>query len=208
VIKKPNTPSIEVAKMGIVQTLIEQSKNPSGVVGRIMLRIMNTAHRGLVLWGLADLQHGKTFLDVSCGGGNAIYILANRGSFERLYGIDFSQDSISIATNKNREHIENGLVTILQASVLELPFEDNFFDVITTFQSHYHWPDVLASMQEVRRVLKPRGQFVLVSEIYKIEYHMKKYNSVEKTVTLFDESGFKSIEFLSRQKSIRVIGYK
>jgi hypothetical protein len=37
---------------------------------------------------------------------------------------------------------------------------------------------------------------------------MKKYNSVEKTVTLFEESGFKSIEFLSRQKIIRVIGYK
>jgi SAM-dependent methyltransferase len=89
-----------------------------------------------------------------------------------------------------------------------LPFEDDFFDVVTTFQSHYHWSDALASMQEIRRVLKPGGQFVLVSEIYKIEYHMKEYNSAEKTVTLFEESGFKSIEFLSRQKSIRVTGLK
>jgi len=194
--------------MRILQTLIEQSKMPTGRLGRIMLRFMNSGHRNLTLWGLSKLQSCKKVLDVSCGGGNAILLMAETGKFERIYGIDFSPDAVSLATAKNRKYAGNGLVTVMQASVLELPFEDDYFDAVTTFQSHYHWPDILIAMQEIYRVLKPNGQFVLVAEIYKIEYHMKKYNDIEQTKALFEDSGFKNIDLLSNQKCICVTGYK
>ena len=173
-----------------------------------MLRIMNSAHRSLTLWGISKLEPCKSVLDVSCGGGNAIHLMAEDGKFECIYGIDFSSESIYLATAKNRKYIENGCVIITQASVLELPFEDNYFDAATTFQSHYHWPDILTAMKEVYRVLKPGGQFVLVSEIYKIKYHMKKYNDMEQTHVLFRDSGFTRIDLSSNKKCICVTGYK
>jgi len=169
---------------------------------------MNNAHHSLTLWGLSKLHSCKNVLDASCGGGSAIHLMAESGKFECIYGIDFSSDAISLATAKNREYIKNGRVKITQASILELPYEDNYFDAVTTFQSHYHWPDVLAATQEIHRVLKPGGQFVLVSEIYKIEYHMKKYNDAEQTKILFDDSGFKRIDLQTDKKCICVIGYK
>ena len=194
--------------MGLTQKLIEQSKLPSGWLGRMMLRIMNNAHQNLTQWGLSKLQPCDKILDVSCGGGNAVLLMAKTNKFKRVYGIDFSPDAISLAAAKNREYIENGLVEIKQASVLELPFDNDYFDAATTFQSHYHWPDILTAMQEIYRVLKQGGQFVLVAEIYKIKYHMDKYNDVEQTKTLFESSGFKNIELLSDKKYICVTGYK
>jgi ubiquinone/menaquinone biosynthesis C-methylase UbiE len=97
---------------------------------------------------------------------------------------------------------------VIQASVLELPFSENCFDAITTFQAHYHWPDILAAMHEVYRILKPGGQFILVAETYKIKYHMKDYNDIEKTRKLFVDSGFIDIELATNKKCVRVIGYK
>ena len=194
--------------MGITKKLIEQSRNPSGMLGRIMLRIMNNAHRSLTAWGLSQLQPCRNILDVSCGGGNAILTMAQTGKFERIYGIDFSQDAIAIATKKNKKHIDNGLVSISHASVLELPFDDEFFDAATTFQSHYHWPDILQAVQEIHRVLKAGGQFVLVAEKYKIKYHMKEFNNTEKTKELLAVNNFKNIVLLENQQSICISGYK
>ena len=192
----------------IFQTLIEQSRLPTGWFGRMMLRIMNNAHRGLTLWGLSKLQPCQKVLDVSCGGGNAILSMIKTGKFQRIYGVDLSLDAVSLTTAKNRKYIENGLVTILQASVLNLPFENDFFDAVTTFQSHYHWPDILTAMQEIYRVLKPGGQFVLVAEVYKIHYHMREYNDIKKTNALFMDSGFKNIDSQLNNKWMCVTGYK
>jgi ubiquinone/menaquinone biosynthesis C-methylase UbiE len=62
-------------------------------------------------------------------------------------------------------------------------------------------------MQEIYRVLKPGGQFVLVAEVYKIQYHMKEYNDIKKTHALFEESGFNNIDLQSNKKYICIIGY-
>jgi ubiquinone/menaquinone biosynthesis C-methylase UbiE len=194
--------------MGIFQTLIAQSKMPTGRLGKMMLRIMNSAHHSLTLWGVSRLKPCRKVLDVSCGGGNAIHMMAETGKFEQIFGIDLSFDAISLTVEKNHKYIEIGLVTVTQASVLEMPFDDNCFDAATAFQSHYHWPNILAAMQEIYRVLKPEGQFVLVAEIYKIKYHMKEYNDIERTQKLFIDSGFKDIELLSNKKCVCVIGYK
>jgi hypothetical protein len=48
--------------MGVTQTLIEQSRMPSGILGRTMLRIMNGAHRSITAWGLSQLKACKMFL--------------------------------------------------------------------------------------------------------------------------------------------------
>jgi ubiquinone/menaquinone biosynthesis C-methylase UbiE len=194
--------------MSILETLIEQSKNPSGRLGQIMLKIMNNAHRDLTLWGLSQLQSCKNILDVSCGGGNAIHLMAESNKFEKIYGIDFSQDAVELSIKKNQKDVDDGSVIIKQASVLDLPFDNNYFDAITTFQSHYHWPEILKAMKEIHRVLKPGGRFMLTSEIYKIEYHMKEYNTSEKTKLLFEDCGFKNISLTSKQKCICVVGFK
>jgi ubiquinone/menaquinone biosynthesis C-methylase UbiE len=115
---------------------------------------------------------------------------------------------VALASKFNLKYIEAGLINIKEASVLALPFEDDSFDSIITVQSHYHWENILDAMKEVYRVLKLGGKFVLAAEVYKIEYHMEKYNDVEDTKTLFMESGFKNVDLTLDNKVICVVGCK
>lgn len=46
-----------------------------------------------------------------------------------------------------------------QASVAELPFEAEQFDVVTAFETVYFWPELAQNFREVYRVLKPGGIF-------------------------------------------------
>ena len=55
---------------------------------------------------------------------------------------------------------------ILEASVSALPLPDDSFDRIITVESFYFWPEPVHDLSEVRRVLKPGGQFLLVADIY------------------------------------------
>ncbi|MEM7531315.1 MAG: class I SAM-dependent methyltransferase, partial [Chloroflexota bacterium] len=49
------------------------------------------------------------------------------------------------------------------ANIEELPFEDNRFDVVTANHMLYHVPSIPKAIAEVRRVLKPDGRFVAVT---------------------------------------------
>ena len=51
-----------------------------------------------------------------------------------------------------------------QASVAELPFEAEQFDVVTAFETVYFWSDLPQCLREVRRVLKPGGTFLICNE--------------------------------------------
>ena len=66
--------------MSILVRLIEQSKRPHSWLGKVMLKIMNRAHAGMTKTALAKLQLAQdaTVLDVGCGGGETIHMLASR----------------------------------------------------------------------------------------------------------------------------------
>ena len=63
-------------------------------------------------------------------------------------------------------------------------------------------------MIEVNRVLKPKGQFVLVSEIYKINYHMTKYKTMEELKELLLNSGFSNINVFETKQDLCFVGTK
>ena len=65
--------------MNLLNKLIQQAKKPDGVVGRIMVSIMNSAHYKKTKWGLEKLNIGRNacVLDIGCGGGNIISLLSN-----------------------------------------------------------------------------------------------------------------------------------
>lgn len=57
--------------MSLLQSLIEQAKNPKGWIGSWMLRIMNIAHHGMNSWFIRQgaINDGDHVLDIGCGGG-------------------------------------------------------------------------------------------------------------------------------------------
>lgn len=85
----------------------------------------------------------------------------------KVYGVDFSGESVAFASRINKQWIETGRVEIREASVSQLPFSADAFDVVTAVETHFWWPDLPADMREVLRVLKPGGTLIIIAEIYK-----------------------------------------
>ena len=148
---------------------VNQCQKPTGWVGRFVLRRMNASHSKLTDWGLRHVSFEShfTILDVGCGGGRSIRKMAAIANAGKVYGVDFSEDSVATSRKTNAVSIESGRVEIRHASVSALPFPDNMFDTVTAVETHFWWPDLPGGVREIRRVLKPGGQLALIAEIYR-----------------------------------------
>ncbi len=145
-----------------------QLQKPSGWAGRFVLWLMNRRHSRLTDWGLQHVRIDRrhVILDVGCGGGRTVNKLVALASEGKVFGADYSPESVRAARRMNRRWIERGSVDIRQASVTELPFADDTFDLVTAIETHFWWPDLAGGVREIQRVLKRRGQLLIIAEFY------------------------------------------
>ena len=64
----------------------------------------------------------------------------------------------------NETAIAEGRCAVLQGSVADMMFADDWFDAVTAFETVYFWPDLPRCFREVYRVLKPGGTFLICNE--------------------------------------------
>ena len=139
-------------------------RKPEGKLGNIQLKSMNNEHTPVSLWGLKHLNISPddVILDIGCGGGMNINRMAQ--SAKKVYGVDYSIESVNLSKEVNEDLIKEGRVEVHEGNVMDLPFEDNSFDIVTAFETVYFWPDIVKSFGEVKRVLKPGGMFLIGCE--------------------------------------------
>ena len=126
---------------------------PFGGEGRLRKRLLEA-----VSFGPTD-----TILDMCCGTGSATFAIAEKaGDQARIVGLDLSIGQLRRAQAKNR--LSN--VRFLQGDSTNTSFNDGCFDkVFVTHAIHeMQRKDRLATLTEVRRLLKPDGT-VLVLEL-------------------------------------------
>ena len=118
---------------------------------------MNSSHSKLTDWGLAHLAIEKNYmiLDVGCGGGRTVSKLAAMATQGKVYGADYSEESVAATKKSNAGAIEAGRVEVRHGSVSQLPFSDGMFDLVTAVETHFWWPNLAADIREVFRVVKP-----------------------------------------------------
>ena len=147
--------------------------NPHGHFGEQMLERMNRSHADVTNWALDQLEFkaGYRALDIGCGGGATMGRLARHiqaaGGMGHVSGVDISEVSCEASRRNNAEAIRAGQMDVTQASVESLPYPDAAFDVVTTVESFYFWPNPTRCLAEVARVVRPGGRFLLVADVYR-----------------------------------------
>jgi ubiquinone/menaquinone biosynthesis C-methylase UbiE len=112
---------------------------------------------------LAQLQPGERVLDVGCGTGSlALVAEAIVGAGGTVHGIDASDQMIERARDKARAQRIQADFDV--ATVEALPFPDRSFDAAFSTLMMHHLPRPVrrACAQEVARVLRPGGRFLVV----------------------------------------------
>lgn len=104
-----------------------------------------------------DLKN-KTVLDIGCGFGWCELNFLDR-EVKKICGIEITKADLQAA----KDNIKNKSAEFKIGSALEIPYPDNSFDAIVSWEVIEHIPKntELKMFQEVARVLKPNGVFYL-----------------------------------------------
>ncbi len=164
--------------------LMDQYRRPTGRQGRIVAGLMNREHSALTSWGLThvNIDSDYVILDVGCGGGKTVSRLAQRAIQGKVFSIDYSPDMVQYAKEVNKKFLAQNRVEIVEGSVEKMVFRDDFFDLVTAFETYYFWSSLSEPFQEIKRVLKPEGKLLMVNEMVKDGvYEVKHAKLIEKT---------------------------
>ena len=151
-----------------------------------------------------------TMLDIGCGGGATLKRLLKRSPDGKVYGIDISEESVVKAKNVNKQLLSKQ-VFVQQGSADSLPWEDHKFDIVTAVETIYFWPNLPKCFQEVKRVLKPGGQFAIIIEVIdgdsiwtNVVDGMTAY-SPEMLKNMLEQAGFGDVEVFRKKPSYATI---
>ncbi len=148
--------------MGIV-SLLRTGKGPmDGWVARAYDRGVQAAFREifprLVADLLDDVRGVKRALDAGCGPGQFTILAAEAAPETEVWGIDLAPTMIELARGHARLSPAAARLHFEVADIAALPFPDAHFDAVLSSGSIKHWPDPVAGLREIHRVLVPGGR--------------------------------------------------
>jgi ubiquinone/menaquinone biosynthesis C-methylase UbiE len=136
-------------------------------------------------------QHRRDLrvLDAGCGTGGDALFLQRYGT---VYGLDYAEPAVTISNTRLPGQIARG-------SVLDLPFANASFDLVTSYDVLYHRgvPDEQTALAEVRRVLRPDGRLLIRLPAYEWlrsrhdrQVHTRRRYTAREVATLLHAAGF------------------
>ncbi len=119
---------------------------------------------------LQSYAEGK-ILDLGCGDGTHVGLLIRMaGKPVEMYGIDPSDNIIAVAQKRFPE------AKFQAGSAYQLPYAENFFDLVYAIDVIEHLHEPKKMLAEVRRVLKPDGIMIIQTPNYPIKRFYDYYN--------------------------------
>jgi ubiquinone/menaquinone biosynthesis C-methylase UbiE len=136
-------------------------------------RFLDTNHRRRLqppdqIIRASGITKGIKALEIGCGSGAYTTFIARAvGNEGKVYALDIQPKMLEQIKNKldkvENKDIKN--IELVHASAYELPFSDNFLDLVYMVSVFQEIPDKNKTLMEIKRVLKPGG-ILSISEFF------------------------------------------
>ncbi|WP_071132173.1 class I SAM-dependent methyltransferase [Alterileibacterium massiliense] len=168
----------------------QNTAKPIGFGGKLMVKLMNIGHAKVAEWGFShvNISSSATVLDIGCGGGANVASWVKRCPQGHITGLDYSPVSVDASQNYNQKAIAENRCQIVEGDVSCLTFAENTFDAVSAFETVYFWPELENCFQEVFRVLKNGGIFLIVNESDGTDPKQDKWINIIEGLKIYKES--------------------
>lgn len=102
-----------------------------------------------------------TAVDLGCGPGHLVFLLARRAPELHVTGIDLSDTMFAAATTYAQQAGLGDRVAFRLGDVQRIPFPSHSVDLVVSTLSLHHWSHPVAVLNEVARVLRPGGTYLI-----------------------------------------------
>jgi ubiquinone/menaquinone biosynthesis C-methylase UbiE len=110
----------------------------------------------------AALRGTERVLDLGCGAGHTALAMAPGAA--HVTAVDVTPSMVATATRLTAERGVKNL-SIRVADVVDLPFPDAQFDIVTSRVAAHHFADPRPALSEALRVLRPGGRLLLIDSV-------------------------------------------
>lgn len=148
----------------LLKTLSRQLGGPSGLLGGVVARMLNKGN-GAAIGAAVDaleLSGSEIVADVGFGGGLGLDLLLGALPHGQVHGVEPSEDMLGRARRTHATSVDDGRLTLHQATMQDLPMADGSLDGWISLNTVYFIPgDLGPAARELARVLAPSGRGVL-----------------------------------------------
>lgn len=192
-----------------LKILAQNLANPQGEKGIEIGEMMNVTNISMTLESIRTLliEDDEHILEI--GHGNAGHLKSILSLAQNLHytGIDISETMHQEAKRLNKEF--DSQVEFILYEGKKLPFQDETFDKIFTVNTVYFWENPVEFLNEIYRVLKDEGTFVLtfgqkesMEKLPFTAYDFTLYSNAEME-QLISESHFKRMKISEKEEEIK-----
>jgi ubiquinone/menaquinone biosynthesis C-methylase UbiE len=189
--------------------LAQHLANPRGKEGIETGEMMHSTNIGMTLESIKALliEDHETILEI--GHGNAAHVkhIINKARNVRYTGIDISETMHYEARRLNQEYQDQ--VDFVWYEGKRLSFADQTFDKIFTVNTVYFWEEPVEYLNEIYRVMKNHGTFVLtfgqkdsMEKLPFTQFGFRLYSTDEMEETV-SKSHFKRMKISEREEQVK-----
>lgn len=189
--------------------IAEQFRKPSGLLGYYAANFMKKNNQSHIVHvcDLVNPQNDDTILEIGCGAGYAIKLIAEKNNLCSIDAIDFSGMMIQKAIKINLKSIATKRVRLFKGDfcVHEL---NTTYSKIFAINVVYFWKDLVAEFSKIYNTLKPGGQLILFmsspESLRKIPFAVDEVfnkHSVDRVENDLLQAGFENITHEKIQKA-------
>lgn len=150
----------ELGKKEQVTEMFDKVSSNYDVLNRVLTFGIDISWRKHVV-ALVKEGKAKKVLDIATGTGDLAIMMA-KANIDDVTGLDISPGMLNIGIQKVKDEGLNGKVNMVIGDSEKLPFDEGTFDAITVAFGVRNFENLELGLQEILRVLKPKGSLTVL----------------------------------------------